>query len=42
MDNKRISLLTLSDLSKAFDSVSHEILLKKMYNMRIDSFLFKD
>ncbi len=42
MNNKRISLLTLCDLSKAFVSVSHEIVLKNMYNMRIDSFLFKD
>ncbi len=42
MNNKRISLLTLCDLYKAFVSVSHEILLKNMYNMRIDSFLFKD
>ena len=30
MDNKKISLLTLCDLSKAFDSVSYSILLKKI------------
>ncbi len=29
-------------LSKAFESVKHEILLNKVYDMRIDTFLFKD
>ncbi len=38
MDNKMISLLTLCDLSKAFDSVSHSILLKKCAILNIDSF----
>ncbi len=38
MDNTMISLLTLCDLSKAFDSVSHSILLKKCAILNIDSF----
>ncbi len=42
MDNNRISLLTLCNLSKAFDSVSHSILLSKFANLNIDSFWFKD
>ncbi len=41
MDSKKITLLTLCDLSKAFDSVSHEILLKKCSALKIDSFWFK-
>ncbi len=42
MDKKSISLLTLCGLSKAFDSVSHYILLSKYTNLNIDSFWFKD
>ncbi len=38
MDNKMLSLLTLCDLSKASDSVSHSILLKKCAILNIDSF----
>ncbi len=37
MDNKRISLLTLCDLSKAFDSVCHNILLSKCAKLNIES-----
>ena len=41
IDNKKISLLTLCDLSKAFDSVSHDILLRKCSNLNIDCFWLK-
>ena len=40
MDNKKISLLMLLDLSKAFDSISHDILIDKLKMMNIDSFWF--
>lgn len=42
VDNKKISLLMLLDLSKAFDSVSHNILLKKCVTLKIDPFWFKN
>lgn len=42
MENKKISLLILLDLSKAFDSISHEILLNKFEKLRIDPFWFRD
>ncbi len=41
IDRSNISLLTVCDLSKAFDSVSHEILLKKLTKLKVDSCLFK-
>lgn len=40
MDNKKISLLTLCDLSKAFDSVNHKTLLYKFSLLNIDDFWF--
>ena len=40
MDNKKISLLTLCDLSKAFDSVNHKTLLHKCSLLKIDEFWF--
>ncbi len=42
MDSKKISILTLCDLSKAFDSVSHRILLNKCAQLNIDSFWFEN
>ena len=42
MDSKKITLLTLCDLSKAFDSVSHNILLKKFSALKIDVFWLKN
>lgn len=42
MDNKNISMLTLCDLSKAFDSVHHATLLNKCSFLNIDEFWFKD
>ncbi len=40
MDQKKVTILTLCDLSKAFDSVSHEILLSKCTKLNIDNFWF--
>ncbi len=40
MDKRQISLLTLCDLSKAFDSVNHLLLLKKLIKINIDTHWF--
>ena len=42
IDTQKISLLLLLDLSKAFDSVCHKILLSKFKQMHTDEFWFKD
>ncbi len=42
MDSKKISHLTLCDLSKPFDSVIHKILLQKCSQLNIDNFSFKN
>ncbi len=40
MDNKKLSLVTLQDLSKAFDSVHHVALLEKLIKFQVDTFWF--
>ena len=42
IDNKKVTLITLCDLSKAFDSVNHDILLQRCLNVHIDSFWIQD
>ena len=42
IDNNKITLLVLCDLSKAFDSVHHDTLLKKMVAHNIDTYWFSD
>ena len=42
IENKKISLLLLLDLSKAFDSVNHQILMEKCEKLNIDSFWFQN
>ena len=41
IENKRISLLLLLDLSKAFDSVHHYTLMAKLAKVNVDSFWFE-
>ena len=38
IDKKKISLVTLCDLSEAFDSVRHEILITKLHKLNINHF----
>ncbi len=41
MEEKKISLMTLCDLSKALDSVNHEILMEKLAKVETDPFWFR-
>ena len=42
IDKRKVSLITVCDLSKGFDSVSHDILLSKCRKLNIDSFWFQN
>ena len=42
IEENLITLMILCDLSKAFDSVDHETLLKKLNGVHVDSFWFSD
>ena len=42
IENKKLSLLLMLDLSKAFDSVHHQILMNKCLKLNIDPFWFED
>lgn len=41
IDNQKVSLILLLDLSKAFDSVSHNTLLEKCHQLKIDKQWFE-
>ena len=42
MDERKITVLSLCDLSKAFDSINNEMLLQKLVSLNIDIFWFDD
>ena len=42
MDKRKITVLSLCDLSKAFDNINHEMLLQKLVSFNIDIFWFDD
>ena len=42
IDNNKITLLILCDLSKAFDSINRNILIEKLGKCKIDEFWFKN
>ncbi len=42
IEEKKISLLTMCDLSKAFDSVNHNKLYEKLAKVNVDPFWFQD
>ena len=42
IDNNKVTLLILCDLSKAFDSINRNILLNKLCECKIDRFWFED
>ena len=42
IENKKISLLLLQDLSKAFDSVNHRILMQKCAKLHIENDWFEN
>ncbi|CAB4005023.1 Hypothetical predicted protein [Paramuricea clavata] len=41
MDNKQLSIVTLLDMSKAFDSVDHNMLLQRILNLGVSSAVHK-
>ncbi len=41
MENKKLSLVTLLDLSKDFDSVHHNKLLQRLAKAQVDTCLFR-
>ena len=37
MDNKKVSVIVLPDMSKAFDSIRHDLMLSKLHNIGVSS-----